>query len=432
MTSFDSNRPQQASATDLALPEVYLLWESRRFPLRSLCTKQFVVQCESIVRGHNPNQPAPVCNATLTSDLSDDDIPVLFRVTGTDRQFARCQLAALSHAKSERIERLNSAWQSALSVAAIQRVEAAKTAEAERRAASDQAASAQAAAAIAAADPLQTTRDTSTPAKPAPVVADNRSSNLARYSLAAVIAMTVLGLLFARFGNEETNKVASTDTSAIASETSAKGELKEADIGNPSLTDAPAKSSDKSPTSGVAQASAQSPTMPRDADSSATSDAAIAKLELRLDKSRRLMEQATRDHQEALAQQAGQHAKMKAKHAAKLAEATSELEQANKKVSDGESLLNDLAPLIADENIGTAEVDKIKQDLADAKKLADSKRDDAKRLRQQAALGFDLPMQDEIDALATKRRLIEQDIQQLLESMKLLENGHGATVQQAN
>ncbi|QDT11335.1 hypothetical protein [Planctomycetes bacterium K23_9] len=522
MAANDSGRPLPPA------PELCLLWESQRFPIRSLSTKQFVVRCESMVRGHDPNQLAPVMNGTLMSDFGED-IAVLFRVCGTDQKFARCQLAALSHSKTKRIERLNSAWQSALARAAEKRAQQARRkreqerqAEIERLTKAQQIADQKAAAAQASAIASATTpvpesdiSKTQLPANPAPENAPavapiaqqsadavfaasqfdasqatattaaassesslapdgkppahppaSQRSNLARYCLASLIALAVVGLLFARGGGDKklaaTNQqqteqqqtgtapqsLASTptrqqdraDTSQITTPDAAYATA-HATANDPALDpthdnapDAGSKATSvtspetpanrRQPTQSVAQAAPTNvdvPVMPTIAD-----QASMQRTERRIERAQAQLAQLTKQRESALADQASAIEKTQAEKAGQLAAAKSELTEASQAVTKLQKLLRDLAPLIADENIGTAEVEKIEQDLVNAKARQAEKKAAVQQLRQSFSAAGSSVQQETLSAIQSRMRLIQQDINQLTrdrDRLKILATG---------
>jgi hypothetical protein len=464
--------------SQLDAPNVYLLWESRRFPLRSLTAKYFVVRSESMVRRHSPNQIPPVLNGTLVSDFGDD-IPVLFRVSGTDRKTARCQLSPLSVAKLKRIEQLNSTWQAELMAAAARRAEVA---------------SEQAKHAPTVVAPLPPARPKSAPeasplASPASTYSDSAAagsenfsaadssrqrSGWSRYAIALAVAAGILGLLFFRPGGDSQRRLTQTesqsdtqsaDNRGVASSvntaepdndkklssrdrTSTANNVAQSqasentpsnrvdETGNNVATEASARnretdtqqtdSSDLTSSDSIAQTNAtvgsknnpnQTP-KPRDKSREASRSRFNERIRGQLATQNRDLAKLEALHATALKRQSDNAKDSKSSRAVKISEAKKELEAAKKQVNDSESLLEQLAPLIADENIGTAEVQEIKDELADAKRRRDAKERLVKELRQAASRSASVRPASEIDELVAKLSRKRAEIQRLERQLK--------------
>ena len=463
-------QPTAADMSQLDAPNVYLLWESQRFPLRSLTSKYFVVRCESMVRRHSPNQTPPVLNGTLVSDFGED-IPVLFRVSGTDRKLARCQLSPLSGAKVRRIEQLNSAWQAELMAAAAKRAEAVN-----EEAKQEQAARESAVVAPLAATKIESrsTAASQVPVAPstAPVATGGQDSRAtatsmqrtgwARYAIAFAVAAGIMALLFFRPGRDAqrqltqssqqsngipadaTSKVAGRgDTSkaavhpgihnsaqageAVPSKASATNSSLEAfESGQPLAKDRRASSSQTDATGGtskspnpksnasIGSANKSTPTAKRDADRSSF----ISRVKRQLATENRDLAKLEALHATALERQASKARDSKLSRARKISEAEKELDAVETRIDESESLLEQLAPLIADENIGTAEVQEIKDQLADAKQRRDVKKQELKELRETASLSVSSPETSEIAELSAKLSRKRDEIQRLEREIK--------------
>jgi signal recognition particle GTPase len=108
----------------------------------------------------------------------------------------------------------------------------------------------------------------------------------------------------------------------------------------------------------------------------------------------------------------------KLSRARKISEAEKELDAVETRIDESESLLEQLAPLIADENIGTAEVQEIKDQLADAKQRRDVKKQELKELRETASLSVSSPETSEIAELSAKLSRKRDEIQRLEREIK--------------